>query len=186
MRLFFAVPVAEEVRDIVSGAVGRIPLDPPPWRWIQKKNYHITLKFLGEVEERLLAPVRDAASAAADSSPSFELSFGRFGAFPSISNPRVLFFDAERGSEELAALAGRLEDALAPVGFERERRRFRAHLTLARVKKRPRPEIGEILGSIPPLPGSAVQVVDRFVLVKSTLTGAGAIYDEIHSFSLSG
>jgi 2'-5' RNA ligase len=186
MRLFFAVPLTDDVRGIVHRAVGEIPLDPPPWRWIAPQNYHITLKFLGDVEEPLLLPVREAASRAAEASSSFDLSFDRFGAFPSISRPRVLFYAAEKGSEDLTSLAGRLEEELVPLGFEKERRRFHAHLTLARVRRSPLPEVQRILESIDGLPEPARQLVDRFVLMKSTLLRSGARYDELDSFPLAG
>lgn len=186
MRLFFAVPAIDEVCAVVHEAIERIPLDDPPWRWIPSRNYHITLKFLGEVEEPLLTRLVDAASRAAGAVSPFELSFERFGVFPSISRPRVLFYAAGRGSEELASLAGRVEEELISLGFERERRRFRAHLTLARVRDRPPLEIQRILESVPDLPGTALQRVERFVLMQSTLSRSGARYDELGSFALGG
>jgi 2'-5' RNA ligase len=186
MRLFFAVPLTDEVSAIVHGAVGRIPLENPPWRWIPPRNYHITLKFLGEVGDALLPRLVDAASCAAGAVSSFDLSFLRFGAFPSISRPRVFFYAAERGSAELASLAGSLEEELLSLGFEPERRRFRAHLTLARVRNRPTLEVQRILESVPDLPGTALQRVDRFVLMQSTLSRSGARYEELGSFPLSG
>ena len=186
MRLFFAVPVSDEVCAIVREAIERIPLDDHPWWWIPPRNYHITLKFLGEVEEPLLPRLVDAAARAAGAVSPFEISFERFGAFPSISRPRVLFYAAGRGSEELASLAGRVEEQLVSLGFEGERRRFRAHLTLARVRNRPSLDVQKILESVPDLPGTAFQRIERFVLMQSTLSRSGARYDELGSFALGG
>ena len=186
MRLFFAVPVAESVRATVGEAVGGIPIDDPPWRWIPPGNYHITLKFLGEVEEVMLPRLVDAATRTAASTAPFELSFGHFGAFPSFGRARVLFYAAERGSEELASLSGRLEAELERLGFERERRKFRAHLTLARVRNRLPAETRVILESVPGLEGRALHTVERFVLMQSTLSRSGARYDELASFPLGG
>ena len=186
MRLFFAVHISDEVRRLVRSEIERIPIDHPPWRWIKPENYHITLKFLGEVEESMLNPLVEAASRAAAPLRPFYLSFDRFGAFPSLGRPRVLFFAAERGSKDLARLAGRIEEEIAPIGFEREKRKFSAHLTLARIRKRPHPKILEILESVPALPDSAGQTVDRFVLMRSTLRRSGAVYEELRSFTLNG
>ncbi len=186
MRLFFAVPIGENVCSAVHEAVGRIPLDDPPWRWIPPRNYHITLKFLGDVGEALLPRLVDAATRAAAGLSPFELSFGRFGAFPSFSRPRVLFYAADRGSEELASLSGRLEEELGTLGFEPERRGFRAHLTLARVRDRLPPEMRRILETVPGLEGTAHQRVERFVLMQSTLSRSGARYEELGSFRLGG
>ena len=184
MRLFFAVPVAETVKRIVSRAIDDFPISDPPWSWIRPENYHITLKFLGETDEKLLERLLDAGRAAAAAASPFELSFGRFGLFPSISRPRVLLFHAESGSERLARLAELLEEKLEPLGFERERRPFRAHLTLARVKRPLGREILEALEKVPTLPLEARQDVGHIVLVRSVLSREGAKYEEAGSFGL--
>jgi 2'-5' RNA ligase len=186
MRLFFAVPVADSVCAVVHEAVGLIPLDDPPWRWIPSRNFHISLKFLGEVEEAVLPRLVDAASRTAAGASAFELSFKRFGAFPSFARPRVLFYAADRGSKELVSLSGLLEEELATLGFERERRTFHAHLTLARVHKRLPLDARKTLESVSELPGTALQRVERFVLMQSTLSRSGARYDELGSFVLGG
>ena len=149
MRLFFAVPISEAVKRIVSRSLEALPIDDPPWRWIGPENYHITLKFLGETDGALLERLLEAGRGAAGAASPFELSFGRFGAFPSISRPRVLFFHAESGVEQLAGIAGSLDDNLEPLGFVRERRRFRAHLTLARVKRPLGPDVLKALEGVP-------------------------------------
>ena len=184
MRLFFAVPIADEIKEIVSSAVERIPIDGPPWRWISPENYHITIKFLGEVEDRLLPPLIELGTEIAAAAHPFDLSFGPFGSFPSASRPRVLFFAAEHGENELASIAADLEAKLQPLGFDPERRRFRAHLTLARVKSPLPRHMREALASIPPLPNGTRQRVDRIVLMRSTLGRTGASYDEMDSFGL--
>jgi 2'-5' RNA ligase len=185
MRLFFAVPLSEAVKAAVGEAVASIPIESPAWRWIPQDNYHLTLKFLGEVDERLLGSLRDAAVKVAVQSSSFDLIFGRFGAFPSLSRPRVLFFRVEQGVSMLGSLAQRLEDDLEPLGFEKERRPFRAHLTLARIKRRLSAEVQSKLVNVPPLPESTAQAVERFVLMRSHLDRRGATYEEISAFSLA-
>ena len=87
MRLFFAVPLSPSVREVVTGAVRSFPVTDPPWRWIAPSNYHLTLKFLGEVDERLVPPLHDAARRAASSVDPFRLSYGWFGGFPKLSRP---------------------------------------------------------------------------------------------------
>jgi 2'-5' RNA ligase len=186
VRLFFAVPIAETVKGIVSRSIDEFPIRNPPWRWIRPENFHITLKFLGEVDEGLLARLVEIGREVATGASPFELSFGRFHAFPSVSRPRVLLFHAESGEEPLAGLSRSLEDGLEPLGFEREGRRFRAHLTLARVKRPPGADVLRALEKVPPLPADAKQVVDRIVLIRSVLTRAGAEYEEVDFFALQG
>jgi 2'-5' RNA ligase len=184
MRLFFALPLSETVRETVWSAVRAFPVHDPPWRWIEPENYHLTLKFIGEIDERRAGELREAGAEAAAGVMPFSLRFGRFGAFPDISRPRVIFYGIEEGFEPLAALAARLEEACEALGIARESRPFRAHLTLARIK-RPLPgPVREKLGAVPPLPEGTVQTADRFVLMSSTLAPTGASYDEIASWSL--
>lgn len=184
MRLFFAVPISETVRGIVKRSIESFPVVDPPWKWIDPENYHITLKFLGETDESLLERLLEAGREVARSATPFELAFGSFGAFPSISRPRVLLFRAESGVELLARMAESLEERLEPLGFERERRRFKAHLTLARVKRPLGRDIIEELENVPPLPEEARQKVDRIVLVRSVLTRSGAVYEEVGACEL--
>lgn len=186
MRLFFAVPASGQVRSLVREAVDSIPIYDPPWRWIPPENYHMTMKFLGEVEEDTVPSLRRAASDVAVQIAPFGISFGRFGGFPSLSRPRVIFYRVEDGAGELGSLAGRIEDAVECLGFKREHRPFRAHLTLARIKRPPGGAVVQKLGEVPPLPTSAVQTVDRFVLMRSHLSREGATYEELLSFGLTG
>ena len=134
MRLFFAVPVSGPVREIVSERIRRFPVSDPPWRWIDPGNYHLTMKFLGEVEEDRIPGLCEAARLAVSGVEPFRIAFGPFGGFPAVSRPRVLFFGITEGADRLAALAVKLEDELQKMGFGRERKPFRAHLTLARIK----------------------------------------------------
>ncbi len=184
MRLFFAVPASRKVREVVQTAIESFPVDNPPWRWIHPENFHLTLKFLGETDENLVPSLHDAASAVSSLVAPFSMAFHGFGGFPSLSRPRVLFFEISSGFGELAALAELVEEAVEPLGFAREHRPFRAHLTLARIKRRLHPSVCEKLLTVPPLPSSTVQEVDHFTLMRSHLRREGAIYEEIGSFPL--
>jgi 2'-5' RNA ligase len=184
MRLFFAVPASQKVREAVRTAIESFPVDNPPWRWIPPENFHLTLKFLGETDEDMVPPLHDTASAVSSRIAPFSMAFGGFGGFPSLSRPRVLFFSITSGFGALAELAALVEDAVAPLGFAKEHRSFRAHLTLARIKRRLPPAVSEKLLTVPPLPTSTVQEVDHFVLMRSHLRREGAMYEEIGSFPL--
>jgi 2'-5' RNA ligase len=134
-RLFVAVPLSEEARAAVAEVVERIRAGEPEGRgvrWVRLDGLHITLRFLGPTAE---SRVRDVAAAVADAATGvdpFAIRVSGADAFPPVGRPRTLWLDLDRGVDELAALAARLDDALVGVGWERERRPFRAHLTLAR------------------------------------------------------
>ena len=184
MRLFFAVKVSDAIKIDIGNAMKSFPLRNPPWRWIPPENMHLTIKFLGEVDEKILLDLKAVAADAASRAKPCRVSYGPFGGFPNLSRPRVIFFEATEGTRELASIAHLLEDGVEPLGIERERRPFTAHLTLARIKE-PLPRgMVEKLGSVPPLPSSATQDVDCFLLMQSRLAPSGAKYEEVGSFPL--
>lgn len=134
-RLFVAVPLAEPAREAVEAVVERIRATEPAGRgvrWVRLEGLHITLRFLGPTPEQRVDDVAAAVRRAAPSTVPFHVRLSGAGSFPPVGRPRTLWLDIDEGSEALAALAGRLDDALAGAGWERERRPFRAHLTLAR------------------------------------------------------
>jgi len=137
-RLFVAVPLANEVRDAVgrlmetvAGApIGERAFGQP--RWVRVDGLHLTLRFLGATpDERQPALARLLESVAAETEP-FEVSLSGGGAFPNAVRPRVLWIGIGAGEARLAALVGRLNEQLAPLGWPPEGRPFAPHLTLAR------------------------------------------------------
>ena len=134
-RLFVAVPLSEPARAAVAEVVERIRAGEPEGRgvrWVRLDGLHITLRFLGPTPEPRVADVAAAVATAAAGVPPFDIRIAGADSFPPVGRPRTLWLDLDHGAEDLASLAGRLDDALATVGWERERRPFRAHLTLAR------------------------------------------------------
>ena len=134
-RLFVAVPLDEPARAAVAEVVERIRAGEPEGRgvrWVRLDGLHVTLRFLGPTLADRVAGVAAAVARAADGVEPFEIRISGAGAFPPVGRPRTLWLDLDRGREALAALATRLDDALAGAGWERDRRPFQAHLTLAR------------------------------------------------------
>lgn len=134
-RLFVAVPLSEAARLAVSAVVDQIRAGEPEGRgvrWVRLDGLHLTLRFLGPTSEARVSAVAAAAAAAAARSVPFDIRISGADAFPPVGRPRTLWLDLDRGVDHLAALAARLDDALVDAGWERERRPFRAHLTLAR------------------------------------------------------
>jgi len=134
-RLFVAVPLSEPARLAVSEVVDRIRAGEPEGRgvrWVRLDGLHITLRFLGPTPEGRIPDVAAAVAGAARDVDPFGIRIAGADAFPPVGRPRTLWLDLDRGVDELAGLAARLDDALSGAGWERERRPFRAHLTLAR------------------------------------------------------
>jgi 2'-5' RNA ligase len=184
MRLFFAVKTSDVIRTDVEAAIRAFPVRNPPWRWIPTDNMHLTLKFLGEVDGGIVSDLGKVAADTASRVKPFRVVYGAFGAFPNLSRPRVIFFQAKEGTPALAEIARHLEIGVEPLGIPREGRPFTAHLTLARIKEPLPPGIVERLAGVPALPATAAQDVDRFLLMRSHLSRSGATYEEIGSFPL--
>jgi 2'-5' RNA ligase len=185
MRLFIAINLTEEVRRIMARAIGEIPIPDPPWRWVAEENFHLTLKFIGESDPKRVEGIAAAVEKVCRREERFVLTFGSFGAFPGFGRPRVLFYRAEKGAEQASRLARGIDEILAAdLGIERERKKFKAHVTVARVKRPLEKALTERLATVPPLEGAS-QVVRSVALVCSELTRAGAHYTPLKEIALA-
>ena len=135
MRTFIAVDLPEEIKARISGFIQRLkPAAPRGIGWSSTGDLHVTLKFLGEIEESLLSAVGEAVRVVAAETPVFPLSVAGTGTFPPLSrHPRVLWIGLN-DNPNLKDLQNRLENALEARGFPREQRPLHPHLTAARVK----------------------------------------------------
>lgn len=152
-------------------------------RWTRPKGIHLTLKFLGDVDEESLPAVAQAVKVAASSTSAFDIQVIGAGAFPNIKRPRVFWVGVSEPSGELQRLQERIETALQPLGFERETRKFSPHLTIGRVKfadhlKR----ITDFFETEPLAPVSFS--ADELVIMKSELKPGGAVYTPLHTIQL--
>ena len=182
MRLFIAVNLTDETLNAIQQALDRFPIPHPPWRWVKKGNLHVTLKFLGDTPEAHIPRLVDSLEAV--DHRRFSISLDRFGGFPNLRKPRVLFYKVNDGSEPLIRLAAAVDDNLQKrMGLPAERKPFHAHITVARVK-RPLPvDLADRLGEAPPLPGVS-QVVSSVDLMQSELRRDGAVYRRLKEIAL--
>lgn len=134
--MFVAVPLPEparaEIEELVAAVRAKADPDVRDVRWVRLDGLHLTLRFIGPVDESAIAGLAAAVDAVAAKTTSFEVAVADAGAFPSTARPRTIWLGVDRGADQLAATAARVEDALAAAGVERSERPFRAHLTLAR------------------------------------------------------
>lgn len=135
-RLFVAIPIPSPVRDAVTALVDDVRAANDPAvrdvRWVRLDGLHLTVRFLGPTEEEHVADVAAAVDQTARGVAAFDVVIAGGGAFPSVARPRALWLGVAEGVNELTAAAVALDDALAEVGWPRDERPYRAHLTLAR------------------------------------------------------
>ncbi|MDT7808806.1 MAG: 2,3-cyclic 3-phosphodiesterase [Acidobacteriota bacterium] len=185
IRLFFALELPDEVRDAAASHVARLRRDFPGVRvsWPRPANLHLTLKFMGEVEASRVESLSRAASVAAAGLAPFRLSIESAGVFPPRGAARVLWLGVHDDSGQLALLQRRLEDECAALGFEREPKSFKPHLTLARLRT---PHDASALSEAhrqTPFGPHAFDV-SEFVMMRSELGPGGSRYTPLsrHSF----
>jgi 2'-5' RNA ligase len=134
VRTFVAVLIAEELKQRIAEVQEQVKKLAPDVKWVAPENFHVTLKFLGNVSEDALPGVFAAVEAAAQAIPPFELSLSGLGAFPSPRNARVVWVGIENGREKLTDLARAVDARLSELGFDKEEREFKTHITIGRVK----------------------------------------------------
>ncbi len=149
---------------------------------VELENLHITLKFLGSVDEALVPEIARALEGP-DVAPFRARLFG-VGAFPNMSRPRVIWVGVEEGREELVRLMMWVDSRLRRLGFPKEDREPHPHLTIARVKwLRDRESLRRVLSSLLSTDFGEIEVREMR-LKKSTLTPKGPIYETLASIPL--
>jgi 2'-5' RNA ligase len=131
MRLFVALNLPKKERDRIFRSSRRLREEDLPVRWVEPDNFHVTLKFLGEVHPDRVERVEAVLERVARATGAFEVQTRGFGAFPTIRRPSVIWLGVDP-SPVLRCLKQDIEWALATCGFERETRAFHPHLTLGR------------------------------------------------------
>jgi 2'-5' RNA ligase len=133
MRAFIAIDLEPQIKESLRSLVQELRATRADIRWVSGGGMHLTLKFLGPIDERQALRVRQVLKDVASLHHAFPLRLEGTGAFPGETSPRVLWvgFAAE---PELLSLQSDLDAALEAEGFESEKRGFTPHLTLGRVK----------------------------------------------------
>lgn len=135
IRTFIAIEVPERIRGGLADGIRSLRAGAPLVKWAKPENLHLTLRFLGDVKEDDLEELFDALAAEASALSPFVMEIVGVGAFPNWRHPRVVWAGCGEGAEEAVGLAGAVEAACVRLGYEREKRPFRPHLTLGRVKQ---------------------------------------------------
>lgn len=183
-RLFIACELPEAVKESLLAAQAALKAERPPVRWVAPQAMHLTLIFLGETDESLVAPVAAAVRESLAALPAPPLSLARAGMFPGVVWVGV-GGEIARLRQVHAALAG----ALAPLGFPPEQRAFTPHLTLGRVRRdAPRADVARLaerVRALPP-PDPAPWLARHVALFRSELRPAGPVYTALATAALPG
>ena len=128
IRAFIAIEIDPQLVRQISAVVADLQPRIAGIRWVSQANFHLTLKFLGDIEENKIEPIAQALELALRPFPRFTINAKDLGVFPDLKRPRVLWIGLE--GKKLLELASKVETALEPLGFAPEKKRFKPHLTV--------------------------------------------------------
>lgn len=181
MRLFIAIEIPDDVRRRLGEVQRKLKRVNARVSWVAPRNFHLTLKFLGETAEEKVPSIQGALEAVAASSAPAECELRGIGQFP-----RVIWVGLLGEIDRLAALARGIDNALAPLGFPHEEREFKPHLTLGRIKfVGDREGLTRILAFHTNESFGALRV-ESVHLFQSTLNPQGSIYTKLFTVQLKG
>ena len=184
IRAFVAVDLEPLTVQKIAEAIVRLRPRMPSIRWLPPANFHLTLKFLGDVDEAKVAPI--AAALERDLYPfsSFTINAKGLGVFPDLKRPRILWVGLI--GDELNVLASKVERVLIPFGFAAEKRAFTPHLTVGRWRqfKGSSKELGDEIAKWSGHDFGRSNV-GEVILFQSVLEPEGAVYRPLKTVALT-
>lgn len=185
MRLFVAIWLNDEVRKTLKHLQDGLRPRCAEVRWTPPEQTHITVKFLGEVEDRRVPEVSAALAQAAGMCPPFGLVISGAGCFPPRGAVRIVWAGAENAQGLASKCAECVENSLETIGFARETRPFSPHITIGRVPADR--SMGRLRGMVETAKvGRVAQPVSELRLMASVLSPHGSVYDTVAALPLKG
>jgi 2'-5' RNA ligase len=185
IRSFIAIDFPDETRKALEDIQKELKRCGAGVRWVKPSSIHLTLKFLGNIQP---AQVEDIALAVAQEirdHPPITLCAAGLGAFPSRRKPRVIWIGMEGEVQRLNGIQALIENALEPLGFAREKRGFRPHLTIGRVKDRRRLQsLVDAMATLDMEPFNSFDA-DEIILYIFNDTATTEIYTKLHRMPLA-
>ncbi len=177
LRTFIAVDVGKAIRTRLVDLQGKLARAGTEVKWVEAENLHVTLLFLGEVDERQVPRICGIAAEETAKHAPFLLAVQTVGCFPNVRRPRVLWVGIGEGMQELCAIHDALEGPLQELGYRREERRYTPHITLGRVKSdRETAHLAEAIARLGAWKGGEIELAEIRVM-SSRLTPKGPVYN---------
>ena len=177
LRTFVAIEIPGEIRHRATRMVREMQESTDSVRWVDTENLHVTLKFLGDVEDREIYSVCRAAANSVEPLNPFSVSCCGIHAFPSAQRPKTIWLGIDDPHMELTNLFNRLDIELSEIGYPREPRKYTPHLTLGRVQHGRR-NLGDLVSVMESLADrdAGCLPVDSLTIYTSELHRSGPVY----------
>jgi 2'-5' RNA ligase len=187
LRTFIAVDLGKAIRDRCVALQENLARSGAEVKWVEPENLHVTLLFLGEVNDREVPAMCTAVAEVCTQHAPFPMTVETVGCFPNPRRPRVVWVGTGEGAAELTALHDALEGLLLALGcYRREERQYTPHVTLGRVKSdHPTDKLAAGLAKYAKWQGGQIAVREILVL-SSELTPQGPVYTVLSRAKLTG
>lgn len=183
IRLFIAIEIPSEIRSGIGAVIRELKAANADVKWEQTDKLHITLKFLGEADERLVPDILSALESVGRGYHPLTIRYAALGSFPSQREPRIIWIGVEDHSSALMPLAGSVDRSMTTLGFAKEERKFHAHVTVGRVRSRR--NVRDLLRTMESITfESQPTTISELALVKSELKPSGSVYTILHRIPL--
>lgn len=182
-RLFIAIEFPDKTKTDFTNIINSLQDRFPQVSWTKKENIHLTIKFLGYVQDKLLPEIKHRTKISSQGIRPFELVFEKVGFF---AREQLIIWLGAKNHSSLLALIKNLDRQMAKLGFKKEKREFTPHITVGRGKRLDVVILKKIKHKIVstefilPKPFR----VSEITLIESTLTSKGPIYTPINKFAL--
>ncbi|NLB89145.1 MAG: RNA 2',3'-cyclic phosphodiesterase [Syntrophomonadaceae bacterium] len=184
MRTFIAIPIPQDIREMAADVRNSLEKTGADVKWVEEENYHITLKFLGDIDQQIANNIYIHLNSISENYHSFVLKVRGIGFFPNANQPRVIWLGVNGELEKANLLGERIDAHLTEEGFEPERKRS-FHLTLGRIRsKRGQKELLDETNKLNKIIKSRSFLVNKIDFMESRLTPQGPNYILHKSFWL--
>ncbi len=179
LRCFVAIEIPQTIQILLKPVQTHLQSEIRKASWTKSGNFHLTLKFLGDVHSEAVDAIREAVQNVATAQKPFSIVFGGIGAFPTRNRPRVLWVGVKHGAENVTHLAKTVNRELKPLGFAIDDR-FHPHLTLGRLRTPMNLQpLKSFLHKYETIDGAALNV-SEITVMQSRLHPNGAIYTPLN------
>ncbi len=184
MRSFIAIEVPDNIKTAIEELSGRLRASGTKASWVKPDNIHLTLRFLGSIEERRVNLISERLNIEYRDVAPFTLRVSGVRTFPNVHKPSVVWVGLEPAEGPLAVTQEIAETAAIATGFPRETKPFRAHMTVARIRNKLK--LGNLIEALESEKDFSTEpfTVDTVALFSSDLTRNGSIYTKLGEFQL--